>query len=60
MNVNDSTSAFPYDNAGYRPYLIDGAIVWMHDQLFSQTRTIQFPFQKIVRLRENHVWVELV
>ena len=59
-NINDSTGVFPYNSADYKPYLIDGAIVWIHNQFFDQTRTVQFPFQKIVRVVEDHAWIELV
>lgn len=60
MNINNSTGVFPYNSADYKPYLIDGVIVWIHNLFFDQTRTVQFPFQKIERVVGNHVWVELV
>jgi hypothetical protein len=60
MNINDSTGVFPHNSADYSPYLIDGVIVWIHNHFFDQTRTIQFPFQKIKRLAGDHVWIELV
>ena len=61
MNINDCTGGgVPYYDTGYNPYLLDGAIVWIHDRFVDQTRVVQKPFQKIVKVVGNHVWVELV
>ena len=61
MNENDCTGgAIPYNSSDFKPYLVDGAFVWIHDQFFNQTRVAQKPFQKIVRVDGEYIWVELV
>jgi hypothetical protein len=65
MNANDCTGdATPYNSSDFKPYLVDGVFVWIHDQFFNQTRVVQKPFQKIVKIMENdvctNVWIELV
>ena len=60
MNINDCTGGRPYYDTNYKPYLLDGAIVWIHDHFFDQTRVIQKPFQKIVKVVGDYMWTELV
>ena len=63
MNVltEDSTGGvIPYCNTDYKPYLVDGFIVWIHDRFFDQTRVATKPFQKVVKIHGNDVWLELV
>ena len=60
MDINDSTGGRPYYDTNYKPYLLDGQIVLIHDNFFNQTRVIQKPFQRIVRIQEDHIWIELV
>jgi len=61
MNICDCTGGnIPYCSTDYKPYLIDGQMVRIHDNFFNQTMVIQRPFQKIVRVGEGHVWIELV
>jgi stringent starvation protein B len=61
MDICDCTMGnIPYCSTDYKPYLMDGMIVWIHDNYFNQTKVIQCPFQKIVRVGEGYVWIELV
>lgn len=61
MSINDCTGGWlPDHDIGYKPYLVDGEIVWIHDSFFDQTRVIQKPFQRIVKVVGDCMWLELV
>ena len=61
MNLCDCTGGnIPYCSTDYKPYLIDGQMVWIHNNYFNQTSVEHRPFQKIVRVDGDYVWIELV